>query len=53
MNKAIIILLCSIVLMVIALGSMVKVILEEVSQIYGALVVKGYLKGADDETDRR
>lgn len=49
MIKAVVILLCVVIVMLIFLGSMIKLLLEEVAQIHGALIARGYLKGADDE----
>ena len=49
MSDVIVILLGIVIFMLLIIGMMIKQISKDVAQIYGALFVKGYLEGADDE----
>lgn len=49
MSDVAVILFGIVIFMLLIIGLMVKQISKDVAQIYGALFIKGYLKGADDD----
>ena len=53
MSDVIVILLGIVIFMLLVIGLMIKQISKDVAQIYGALFIKGYLKGADNDSNSK